>query len=151
MQGRATSGLRGRCPCQRAHRACARRESASRELASSSQPSDPRSVIAFSRPARAGAVVVCCNPRFTGSELQHQLADAGGTVVVVLSRLYPLVKAARAGTAVEHVIVTNIKEGMPPVVRLLFTVAKEKKDGHRQPYAGDPGAIASREVLAAPG
>src|SRR5438445_1181140 len=113
-------------------------------------PNTPQFVIAFYGALRAGAVVVCCNPRYTASELQHQLADAGATVVVVLSRLYPLVKAARAGTAVEHVIVTNIKEGMPPVVRLLFTVAKEKKDGHRQPFAGDPGAIAFREVLGAP-
>src|SRR5213593_2279046 len=66
-------------------------------------PNTPQFVIAFYGALRAGAVVVCCNPRYTASELQHQLADAGATVVVVLSRLYPLVKAARAGTAVEHV------------------------------------------------
>src|SRR5712691_8047139 len=113
-------------------------------------PNTPQFVIAFYGALRAGAVVVCCNPRYTASELQHQLADAGATVVVVLSRLYPLVKAARAGTAVEHVIVTNIKEEMPPVLRLLFTVAKEKKDGHRQHLAGDVGAVAFREFLAAP-
>src|SRR5207245_6266313 len=52
--------------------------------------------------------------------------------------------------AVEHVIVTNIKEEMPTILRLLFTVAKEKKDGHRQPFAGDVGALAFREVLMAP-
>src|SRR5438445_7728653 len=113
-------------------------------------PNTPQFVIAFYGALRAGAVVVCCNPRYTASELQHQLADAGATVVVVLSRLYPLVKAARAGTAVEHVIVTNIKEGMPPVLRLLFTVAKERKDGHRQPFAADAGAVAFRDVLSAP-
>jgi long-chain acyl-CoA synthetase len=48
------------------------------------------------------------------------------------------------------VIVTNIKEEMPPVLRILFTLAKEKKDGHRQPFAGDPGAVAFSEVLAGP-
>src|SRR5213594_4129020 len=73
-----------------------------------------------------------------------------GAVVVALSRFYPLVKAARAGTAVEHVIVTNIKEEMPPVLRLLFTIAKERKDGHRQPFAADAGAVAFRDVLSAP-
>ena len=112
-------------------------------------PNTPQFVVAFYGALRAGAVLVCCNPRYTAAELQHQLADAGATVVVVLSRLYPLVKAARPGTAVERVIVTNIKEEMPPVLRLLFTVAKEKKDGHRQPFAGDAGALAFREVLAA--
>src|SRR5438874_7776751 len=39
---------------------------------------------------------------------------------------------------------------MPPVLRLLFTVAREKKDGHRQPFAGDPGAVAFKDVLRAP-
>src|SRR5947208_2733786 len=112
-------------------------------------PNTPQFVVAFYGALRAGAVLVCCNPRYTAAELQHQLADAGATVVVVLSRLYPLVNAARPGTAVERVIVTNIKEEMPPVLRLLFTVAKEKKDGHRQPFAGDAGALAFRQVLAA--
>ena len=112
-------------------------------------PNTPQFVVAFYGALRAGAVLVCCNPRYTAAELQHQLADAGATVVVVLSRLYPLVNAARPGTAVERVIVTNIKEEMPPVLRKLFTLAKEKKDGHRQPFAGDAGALAFREVLAA--
>ncbi|TMF83401.1 MAG: long-chain fatty acid--CoA ligase, partial [Chloroflexi bacterium] len=110
----------------------------------------PQFVIAFYGPLRAGAVIVPCNPRYTAPELQHQLADSGAKVVVVLSRLYPLVKAARPGTAIEHVIVTNIKEEMPPVLRLLFTLAKEKKDGHRQPFAGDPGAVSFSELLSAP-
>ncbi|HEV8536775.1 MAG TPA: long-chain fatty acid--CoA ligase [Candidatus Limnocylindria bacterium] len=113
-------------------------------------PNTPQFVIAFYGALRAGAVVVPCNPLYTAPELQHQLEDSGATVVVVLSRLYPVVKAARAGTAVEHVVVTNIKEEMPPMLRVLFTLAKEKKDGHRQPFAGDPGAIAFSQVLAAP-
>src|SRR5256886_7482549 len=112
-------------------------------------PNTPQFVIAFYGALRAGATVVPCNPRYTAPEMQHQLADSGATVVVVLSRLYPLVKAARAATSVEHVIVTNIKEEMPPLLRVLFTLAKEKKDGHRQAFAGDPGAVAFRDVLAA--
>src|SRR5438270_960850 len=100
-------------------------------------PNTPQFVVAFYGALRAGAIVVCCNPRYTATELQEQLADAGATVVVVLSRLYPLVKAARTGTATRHVVVTNIKEEMPRLLRLLFTVAREKKDGPRQPFAGD--------------
>ena len=113
-------------------------------------PNSPQFVIAFYGALRAGAIVVPCNPLYTAPELQHQLADSGATVVVVLSRLYPVVKAARANTSVEHAIVTNIKEEMPPVLRMLFTLAKEKKDGHRQQFAGDPGAISMSQVLSAP-
>src|SRR5947209_13271324 len=96
-------------------------------------PNTPQFVIAFYGALRAGAIVVPCNPLYTPPELQYQLADSGATVVVALSRLYPVVKAARAlasrsaprpgapapwapaPAAVEHVIVTNIKEEMPPV------------------------------------
>ena len=113
-------------------------------------PNMPQFVIAFYGALRAGAVVVPCNPLYTAPELGYQLSDSGATVVVVLSRLYPVVKAARAGTRVEHVIVTNIKEEMPPLLRVLFTVAKERKDGHRQPFAGDPGAVAFARVQRAP-
>src|SRR5438477_12833107 len=113
-------------------------------------PNSPQFVIAFYGALRAGAIVVPCNPLYTPPELQHQLADSGSTIVVTLSRFYPVVKAACADTAVAHVIVTNIKEEMPPVVRVLFTLAKEKKDGHRQPFAGDPEAVSFKEVLTAP-
>ena len=113
-------------------------------------PNTPQFVIAFYGALRAGAIVVPCNPLYTAPELRHQLADSGAETLIVLSRLYPVAKAAREGTKLRNVIVTNIKEFMPPVLRTLFTLAKEKKDGHRQPFRGDPGAIAFREVLKAP-
>jgi long-chain acyl-CoA synthetase len=113
-------------------------------------PNTPQFVVAFYGALRAGATVVPCNPLYTVPELHHQLVDSGAETVVVLSRLYPVVKGARAGTGVKNVIVTNIKEEMPLVLRTLFTLAKEKKDGHRQPFAGDPGAVAFRDMLRAP-
>ncbi len=113
-------------------------------------PNTPQFIVAFFGALRAGATVVPCNPLYTAPELHHQLADSGAATLVVLSRLYPVAKAARTGTSVKNVIVTNIKEEMPPLLRVMFTLAKEKKDGHRQPFKGDDGAIAFRDVLAAP-
>jgi long-chain acyl-CoA synthetase len=110
-------------------------------------PNCPQFLIAYFGALRIGAVVVPCNPLYTPPELRHQLADSGAETIVVLSRVYPTVKAAREGTRVRTVIVTNIKEEMPPVLRVLFTLAKEKKDGHRQSFEGDPGAIAFQKVL----
>jgi long-chain acyl-CoA synthetase len=110
-------------------------------------PNCPQFLIAFFGALRIGAVVVPCNPLYTPPELRYQLADSGAETIVVLSRGYPVVKAARDGTKIRNVIVTNIKEEMPPVLRALFTLAKEKKDGHRVPFAGDPGAIAFTRVL----
>jgi long-chain acyl-CoA synthetase len=113
-------------------------------------PNTPQFVVAFFGALRAGATVVPCNPRYTAPELHRQLADSGAETLVTLSRFYPVAKAARPGTSVKNVIVTNIKEEMPPLLRVLFTLAKEKKDGHRQPFKGDDGAIAFRELLEAP-
>ncbi len=110
-------------------------------------PNCPQALIAFWGALEAGATVVQTNPRYTSREVQEQLADAGAETIVVLSRLYPVVKQARAGTKLRNVIVTNIKEEMPPALRLLFTIAKEKKDGHRQPFRGDAGAVGMPELL----
>ena len=111
-------------------------------------PNCPQFLIAFWGALEAGASVVPTNPLYTPREVEHQLADSGAETIVVLSRLYPIVKQARAGTRVRNVIVTNIKEEMPPVLRLLFTIAREKKDGHRQPFRGDAGAVAFPDLLA---
>ncbi len=113
-------------------------------------PNCPQFMVAFYGALRAGAVVVPCNPLYTVPELHQQLKDSGARTLVVLSRLYPVAKAARADTAVRDVIVTNIKEEMPPVLRLLFTLAKEKKEGHRAAFGGDPGAVALRSLLKGP-
>ena len=34
-------------------------------------------------------------------------------------------------TALTTVVATNVKEYLPPLLRVLFTLAKERKDGHR--------------------
>src|SRR5437899_4164276 len=76
-------------------------------------PNCPQFVIAFYGALRAGAVVVPCNPLYTAPELQRQLADSGTETLVALARLHPVVRAAREGTPVRNVIVTNIKEYFP--------------------------------------
>ena len=114
-------------------------------------PNCPQFLIAFYATLRIGAVVVPCNPLYTPREIAHQLSDAEAETIVVLSRIYPVIRAARADTPLRNVIVTNIKEGMPPVTKLLFTLAKERKDGHRQAFARDPGAIAFAALLRSPG
>src|SRR5439155_17123047 len=40
-------------------------------------------------------------------------------------------RAARDGTKVRNLILTNIKEYFPPILRALFTLARERREGHR--------------------
>ena len=55
----------------------------------------------------------------------------GTRVVVALTKFYDRVKAAQPQTGVELVIATSIKDFLPPVLAVLFTLLKEKNEGHR--------------------
>ncbi|HUU61499.1 MAG TPA: long-chain fatty acid--CoA ligase [Acidimicrobiia bacterium] len=111
-------------------------------------PNCPQTVIAYQAIWRAGGVAVPANPLYTAAEFAHQVADAGSKVAFCLTLNYPRVRGARPHTALEHVIVTNIKEYFPPVLRALFTVAKERKEGHRVNISGDPNTHWFQEVIA---
>ena len=111
-------------------------------------PNCPQFVIAFYGALKAGAVVVPTNPLYTAPELQHQLEDSGATTLVVLTRSYKEAQQVATAAGLRVVIVTNIKEYFPPILRTLFTLAREKKDGHRASIAGDERAIWFRDVLA---
>lgn len=87
-------------------------------------PNIPQYPIAFYGVLRAGAVVVPTNPLYTEREMQHQLADSGARVVVMLDSFYPVVHAVRARTALEHVILTSPADFLPPVLRTLYPLSQ---------------------------
>jgi long-chain acyl-CoA synthetase len=102
-------------------------------------PNSPQAVIAQLGAWKAGAIVSPLNALYTERELEYALNEIGAETVVTLTPFYAKVKSLQPRTQVKRVIATNIKEYLPPVLRLLFTLAKEKKEGHRvtlQP--GDP-------------
>ncbi len=96
-------------------------------------PNCPQFLISYYGALKAGATVVASNPLWVAREVEHQLQDCGAETIVVLSRRYPLINNVRASTALKRVIVTNIKDYFPPVIKMLYTIAKEKKEGDRHP------------------
>ncbi|MBP7690965.1 MAG: long-chain fatty acid--CoA ligase [Anaerolineales bacterium] len=109
-------------------------------------PNTPQFVVAFYGILKAGGIVVATNPLYTPREIEHQLNDAGVELMVVMSNFYGRIKEVQAKTKLKTLIVTNIKEQLPPVLALLFTLAKEKKDGHRVDLA--PGDVWMKDLLA---
>lgn len=110
------------------------------ERAAIYMPNIPQFVITYFGILKAGGVVVAINPLYTERELEHQLVDCGAETVFVMSLYYDRLKRVqkREQTRVKRVIVTNVKEYFPLHLKLLFTIAKEKKGGHRaQLEAGD--------------
>jgi long-chain acyl-CoA synthetase len=94
-------------------------------------PNCPQFVIAEFGIWKAGAVVSPLNPIYTERELEGPLANSGAEMIVTLTLFYQRIKSIQPNTKLKRVIATNIKEYLPPVLRILFTLAKEKKEGHR--------------------
>ena len=111
-------------------------------------PNCPQFVIAYYATLMVGGIIAPCNPQYVAREIKHQISDAGARVAITLSLTYPIVKQVRSETPLEHVIVTNIKEYFPGLLKFLFTVAKEKKEGHYQDISGDANTYWFQDLLA---
>jgi long-chain acyl-CoA synthetase len=94
-------------------------------------PNTPQLVFTLLGAWKAGAIAVPMNPLYTERELEFALQECGAEIVVVLTRFYSKVKAVQARTKIRTVIATNIKEYLPPTLRILFTLLREKKEGDR--------------------
>ena len=94
-------------------------------------PNLPQFVVAYFGILKAGAVVVAVNPTYPVDEILTPVNDAGIEVMFTLSRFYGKVKEVRAKSKLKKIIVSNIKEALPPITRLLFTLVKEKKEGDK--------------------
>ena len=102
-------------------------------------PNCPQFVIAYYATLQAGGVVAAHSPLYTEAELEHQLNDCGASIIVTLSATYDRVKRVQPRSQLRKVICTNIKDFFPPHLKLLFTLFREEKEGHRaNVLAGDP-------------
>jgi len=111
-------------------------------------PNTPQFIIGYYGALRVGARLVPTNPQYVERELEHQIRDSGAETVVTLSLFYNRVAAVRHKAGVKRVIVANIKEYFPPLLRILFTLLKEKKEGHRVATSGQPETYWFQDLLA---
>jgi long-chain acyl-CoA synthetase len=109
-------------------------------------PNLPQFVVAFFGILKAGGVVVAVNPTYPVEEVLTPVNDAGIEVMFTLSRFYGKLKEVRAKSGLKKIIVSNIKEALPPVLKILFTLAREKKEGDRID-ALDSGDVWMQDLL----
>jgi long-chain acyl-CoA synthetase len=100
-------------------------------------PNTPQFVMAYFGILKIGAVVVATNPLYSQREIEHQVNDAGIEIMFVMSNFYNIMKEVQPKTGLRKLIVTNIKETLPPVLAFLFGLTKEKKGGFRVTLAPD--------------
>jgi long-chain acyl-CoA synthetase len=94
-------------------------------------PNCPQFLVAELGAWKVGAIVAPLNPLYSDREIGEALTRSQPAAMVVLNRFYDRVKAIQPATTVRHVVTANIKEYLPPALRFLFTVLKEKKEGDR--------------------
>jgi len=94
-------------------------------------PNLPQFVVAYYGILKAGGVVVAINPTYPIDEIIMPVNDANIEIMFTLTRFYDRLKATRERSKLKKIIVSNLKEALPPFTRLLFTLLKEKKDGDR--------------------
>jgi long-chain acyl-CoA synthetase len=94
-------------------------------------PNTPQLVLTMLGTWKAGGIAVPMNALYTEHELETGFQECGAETVVVMTRYYRKIKSIQARTKIRNVIATNIKEYLPPALRILFTLLKEKKEGDR--------------------
>lgn len=94
-------------------------------------PNCPQFLIAEIGAWKAGATVLPLNPLYTAGELREPLKAAGVELVVTLTPFYSRLKEIQRDTGVKRIVATSIKEYLPRLLQILFTLFKEKTGGHR--------------------
>jgi long-chain acyl-CoA synthetase len=92
-------------------------------------PNCPQFLIAELAAWKLGAIVAPLNPIYTEHELEAPIREHQIETIVTLTRFYERVKRVQPKTGLRRVITTNIKEYFPPILRLLFTIARERREG----------------------
>ena len=110
-------------------------------------PNCPQFVISYYAVLKAGGTVVATNPLYSPREIEFQLNDCGAETIILLSLFYRTVAGLRERTGLRNLVVTNIKEYLPPFSRLLFTLFRERKEGHRVSISGAANTYSLRDLI----
>jgi long-chain acyl-CoA synthetase len=100
-------------------------------------PNSPQFLVAEFGAWKIGAVVVGVNPTYSERELEQILDSTRAETIVALTPFYARVKQVQGRAGVKRVIASSIKDYLPAHLRLLFTLFKEAKEGHRITLSGD--------------
>ncbi len=111
-------------------------------------PNTPQFIIAYFGIVKAGGVVVATNPLYTPPEIAYQANDSGIEIMFVMTNFYKVIKKAQPQTKIRKLIVTNLKEALPPVLSVLFSLAREKKGGFRIEGGLSDGDVWMKDLIA---
>lgn len=88
-------------------------------------PNTPQFAISYYATLRIGGIVTAINPLFKEKELEYQLKDSEAKLIITLDVFFPLVRKVKEKTKIEKIMVTSIKEYLPPAKKLLGTLFRK--------------------------
>jgi long-chain acyl-CoA synthetase len=94
-------------------------------------PNCTQFVIAYYAILKAGGVVVSSSPTNHRDELRRQIEDSGSEALITLTLFAKMVRDDLNRPPLRAVIFTNIKDYFGPLLRVLFTMQRETREGHR--------------------
>src|SRR5262249_9699518 len=74
------------------------------------------------------------SPISDADEVIRQVNDSGASVLITLTRMADLARAALDATPLQQVIYTNIKDYLSWPQKAWFGLTREARDGHRAPW-----------------
>src|SRR3989475_3377010 len=89
----------------------------------------PQFIIAYFAALKCGAAVTPISPVYTSHEVRYQLEDSGARAVICQDILYE--KVAKAGVAIDLLVVTNVGEYLPAFKRLFSRKMQTPPQAHR--------------------
>lgn len=91
-------------------------------------PNLPQYPIAHLAIIKLGAIIVPTNPLYVEREVEYQMQNSGAEYIIVLNLMFNRVKKIWKNTALKKIIVAEVKEYLPGILKLLYPI-KEKKEG----------------------
>jgi long-chain acyl-CoA synthetase len=91
-------------------------------------PNCPQMVIAFYSIFRLGAIAVPTNPMYQEREIAYQIDNSGAETLIALDLLYPKVSALKDQIKLKHIVITSIKDYLPPLKKMLYPLFQVRGD-----------------------
>ncbi len=110
-------------------------------------PNCPQFVISYYAVLKVGGIVVATNPLYSPREMEYQLKDCSAETIILLSPFYRTITELKERTNLRNLVVTNIKEYLPPPTRLLFALFGERKERHWVDVSGAKDTYSFLDLL----
>jgi len=109
-------------------------------------PNCPQIVIAFYSIFRLGAIAVPINLMYQEREIINQIENSGAETIITLDLLYPRVSVVKDQSNLKNIIITSIKDYLPPLKKMLYPLF-QMRGGQKVRVGKGTGIISFKDLI----